>query len=50
MAETGLAPEPFARLLAVKEGRLKLPAREIKRLVVSYMEEVRRLASWVDKM
>ncbi|OGP93986.1 MAG: hypothetical protein A2Z19_05500 [Deltaproteobacteria bacterium RBG_16_54_18] len=49
-AETGLAPEPFTRLLAVKEGRLKLPAREIKRLVVNYMEEVRRLASWVDKM
>ena len=49
-AETGLAPEPFARLLAVKEGRLKLSAREIKRLVVNYMEEVRRLASWIDKM
>ena len=49
-AETGLAPEPFTRLLAVKEGRLKLPAREIRRLVVNYMEEVRRLASWIDKM
>jgi predicted nucleotidyltransferase len=48
--ETGLAPEPFARLLAVKEGRLRLPARELKQLVMNYMEEVRRLASWIDKM
>jgi hypothetical protein len=37
-------------LLKVKEGRIKVPAREIKRLMKSYIEEVRRLASWLDTM
>jgi predicted nucleotidyltransferase len=49
-AETGLSAEPFVRLLKVKEGRIKVPAREIKRLMKSYIEEVRRLASWLDTM
>ncbi len=49
-AETGLDPVPFARLWAVKEGKIKLPAKQIKGLMKSYVEEVSRLASWVDKM
>jgi predicted nucleotidyltransferase len=48
--ETGLAAEPFMRLLDVKEGKIKLPARVMKSLMKSYIEEVSRLAAWVDKM
>jgi predicted nucleotidyltransferase len=49
-AETGVAAEPFARLLEVKEGKIKLPAKKMKDLMVNYIEEVRRLASLLDKM
>jgi len=48
--ETGLAEEPFVRLLEVKEGKIKRPARVMKGLMKSYIEEVSRLAVWVDKM
>jgi predicted nucleotidyltransferase len=50
VAETGLAAEPFMRLLEVKEGKAKLPLKEMRDLMESYIEEVRRLAFWVDEM
>jgi predicted nucleotidyltransferase len=49
-AETGLAAEPFVRLLEVKEGKSKPSARVMKGLMKSYIAEVSRLAAWVDKM
>jgi predicted nucleotidyltransferase len=49
-AETGLAAEPFLRLLEIKEGKSKLPARMMKGLMKSYIAEVSRLAAWMDKM
>ncbi|OGP53740.1 MAG: hypothetical protein A2Y65_01485 [Deltaproteobacteria bacterium RBG_13_52_11] len=49
-AETGLDAVPFVRLLEVKEGKNKLPAKKMKGLMMSYIEEVNRLASWLDKM
>ena len=48
--ETGLAAEPFVRLLEVKEGKSKPSARVMKGLMKSYIAEVSRLAAWVDKM
>jgi predicted nucleotidyltransferase len=48
--ETGLATEPFVRLLEVKEGKSKLPARAMKGLMKSYIAEVNRLSAWVDKI
>lgn len=49
-AETGLAAEPFMQLLAVKEGKARHSVKKMKDLMESYIEEVRRLAFWVDKM
>jgi len=49
-AETGLAAEPFVRLLEVKEGKSKPSARVMKGLMKSYIAEVSRLAAWVDEM
>jgi hypothetical protein len=49
-AETGVAAAPFARLLEVKEGKMRLPAKKMKDLMVSYIEAVMRLALWVDKI
>ena len=49
-AEMGLTAAPFERLLEVKEGKIKLPAKKMKGLMVSYIEEVGRLASLLDKM
>jgi len=49
-AETGLDAVPFARLWEVKEGKVKLPAKKIKGLMKSYLQEVSRLASWIDKV
>ncbi len=49
-AETGLAAEPFVQLLAVKEGKARLSVKKMKGLMESYIEEVRRLAFWVDEM
>jgi len=49
-AETGLAAEPFVRLLEVKEGESKPSARVMKGLMKSYIAEVSRLTTWVDKM
>lgn len=48
--ETGLNAEPFMRLLEVKEGKNKPSARMMRGLMKSYIEEVSRLAAWVDKM
>ncbi len=49
-AETGLDEGPFSRLLQVKEGITKFPVKEMETLMESYIEEVRRLAFWVDKL
>jgi predicted nucleotidyltransferase len=49
-AETGLAAEPFLRLSDVKEGKIKFPFRVMKGLMKEYIEEVNRLAAWVDEM
>jgi predicted nucleotidyltransferase len=49
-AETGLAAEPFLRLLEFKEGKSKPSARLMKSFMKSYIGEVSRLAAWVDKM
>jgi predicted nucleotidyltransferase len=48
--ETGLAAEPFVKLLAVKEGKARLSVKKMKGLMESYIEEIRRLAFWVDQM
>lgn len=48
--ETGLAAAPFMQLLQVKEGKTKLRRKKMKALMEGYIEEVRRLAFWVDKM
>ena len=50
VAETGLAAEPFMQLLEVKEGKARLSVKEMKGLMESYIEEIRRLAFWVDEM
>jgi predicted nucleotidyltransferase len=49
-AETGLATEPFGRLLVLKEGKTRLSVKKMKGLMESYIEEIRRLAFWVDEM
>jgi predicted nucleotidyltransferase len=49
-AETGLTAEPFEQLLAVKEGKTRLSVKKMKGLMESYIEEIRRLAFWVDEM
>lgn len=49
-AETGLAAEPFEQLLEIKEGKTKLSVKRMKVLMDSYIEEIRRLAFWVDEM
>jgi predicted nucleotidyltransferase len=49
-AETGLAAEPFEQLLEIKEGKTRLSVKKMKDLMESYIEEVRRLAFWVDMM
>jgi len=49
-AETGLAAEPFEQLLEVKEGKARLSVKKMKGLMESYIEEIRRLAFWVDEM
>jgi predicted nucleotidyltransferase len=49
-AEAGLTAEPFEQLLAVKEGKVRLSVKKMKDLMEGYIEEVRRLAFWVDKM
>jgi predicted nucleotidyltransferase len=48
--ETGSAAEPFVRLLEVKEGKARLSVKKLKGLMESYIEEVRRLAFWLDAM
>jgi hypothetical protein len=48
--ETGLAAEPFVRLLEVKEGRVKIRSKALRGLIEGYIEEVMRLALWVDKI
>jgi hypothetical protein len=48
--EVGLATEPFVRLLEVKEGKAKLSRKKMKEVMEGYIEEVRRLASWLDTM
>ncbi len=48
--EAGLREEVFLAALAVKEGRVKPSREELMRLFTDYMEEVRRLARWVDQM
>ena len=47
--EAGLAAEPFERLLVIKEGKNKLSLKKMKDLMDSYIEEIRRLAFWVDE-
>jgi predicted nucleotidyltransferase len=49
-AETGLAAEPFEQLLEIKEGKARLSVKKMKGLMESYIEEIRRLAFWVDEM
>jgi predicted nucleotidyltransferase len=49
-AETGLAAEPFEQLLEVKEGKTRLSVKKMKGLMENYIEEIRRLAFWVDEM
>jgi hypothetical protein len=48
--ETGLATEPFVQLLGVKEGRVKARSKAIRGLIEGYIEEVMRLALWIDKI
>jgi predicted nucleotidyltransferase len=48
--EMGLTAEPFVRLLEVKEGRAKLSRKKMKEVMEAYIEEERRLASWLDMM
>jgi predicted nucleotidyltransferase len=50
VAETGLTAEPFEQLLEIKEGKTKLSVKKMKDLMESYIEEIRRLAFWVDEM
>ncbi|MBW2038979.1 MAG: hypothetical protein JRI46_05185 [Deltaproteobacteria bacterium] len=49
-AETGLDEGPFLQLLQVKEGKAKLSSKEMQALMDGYIEEVRRLAFWVDEL
>lgn len=49
-AETGLDEGRFLRLLEVKEGKAKPSTKEMQSFMESYVEEVRRLAFWVDKL
>jgi predicted nucleotidyltransferase len=49
-AETGLATEPFEQLLEIKEGKTRLSVKKMKGLMENYIEEIRRLAFWVDEM
>jgi predicted nucleotidyltransferase len=49
-AETGLATEPFEQLLEIKEGKSRLSVKKMKGLMENYIEEIRRLAFWVDEM
>ena len=49
-AETGLTAEPFEQLLEVKEGKVRLSVKKMEGLMESYIEEIRRLAFWVDEM
>jgi len=46
----GLREEVFQAALSIKEGRVKPTREELLRLMSDYMEEVRRLAFWIDEM
>jgi len=48
--ETGLAAAPFMQVLEVKEGKARFRRKKMKDLMERYIEEVRQLAFWVDKM
>ena len=48
--ETGLAAAPFMQLLEVKEGKTKYRRNKMKDIMENYIEGVRQLAFWVDKM
>lgn len=48
--ETGLTATPFMQLLELKEGKARLRRKKLKDVMERYIEEVRRLALWVDKM
>jgi predicted nucleotidyltransferase len=49
-AETGLTAVPFMHILEIKEGKTKLRRKKMKDMMERYIEEVRRLAFWVDKL
>lgn len=49
-AETGLTAAPFMHILEVKEGKARLRRKKMKDMMERYIEEVRQLAFWVDKL
>jgi len=49
-AETGLTAAPFMHILEVKEGKATFRRKKMKDMMERYLEEVRRLAFWVDKL
>jgi len=48
--EVGLDQVLFLRLLQVKEGKTKLTASEMQTIIGRYIEEIRRLAFWLDSL
>jgi len=49
-AETGLTAAAFMHILEIKEGKAKLRRKKMKNIMERYIEEVRQLAFWVDKL
>lgn len=46
----GLRKDIFLAVLSIKAGTVKPTREELLQLIVDYIEEVRKLAFWVDKM
>lgn len=46
----GLRKDIFLEVLSIKAGTVKPTREELLQLIVDYIEEVRKLAFWVDKM
>lgn len=45
---TGISAQPFMRILAVKQGMERRPARVVKVTMDGYIDSLQRLVAWID--